>query len=124
MLASFINQRGALTSYLPKRLADERQDAKSSSLWCKHSGEVMGLTGLSVNQFGVNVEFIGSLITRSAKWSYVMTVITGTNLLDMSANKVASAFDSTVSSSTMICSLASLAFPKLQPSVIALRLLA
>jgi hypothetical protein len=84
----------------------------------------MGLAGLSVNQFGVNVEFIGSLIARSAKWSYVMTVITGSNLLDVSANKVASAFDSTVSSSTMISCFASLTFPKLQPSVIALRLLA
>ncbi len=62
MLTSFINQRGTLTSYSPKRLADERQDAKSSSLWCKHSGEVMGLAGFSVNQFGVNVEFVGTLI--------------------------------------------------------------
>lgn len=124
MLTSFINQRGTMTSIPPERLADERQDAKSSSLWCKHSGEVVGLAGFCVNQFGVNVELVGSLIARSAKWSYVMTVITGTNLLDMSANKVASAFDSTVSSSTMIRSLTSLAFPKLQPSVIALRLLA
>ena len=66
MLTSFISQRGTLTSYFPERLADERQDAKSSSLWCKHSDEVEGLAGLGVNQFGVNVEFVSTLVATSA----------------------------------------------------------
>lgn len=66
MLASFINQRGTLTSYLPKRLADERQDAKSSPLWCKHSSEVMGLTRFCMHQLGVNVEFIVTVVAAFA----------------------------------------------------------
>ncbi len=47
MLASFINQRGTLTSKFPVRLADERQDAKSSTLWCKHSSEGEVLSALN-----------------------------------------------------------------------------
>jgi hypothetical protein len=73
-----------------------------------------------VNQFGVNVEFVGSIVATFAKWSNVVTVISDTYLLDVSAYKVASAFDGTVCCSTMICSFASLAFPELQPGVIAL----
>ena len=53
-----------------------------------------------------------------------MTVITSIYFFDMSAYKVASTFDVTVNSSTMISSFASLAFPKLQPSVIAFWLFA
>ncbi len=66
MLTSFINQSGTLTSYFPKRLADERQDAKSSSLCLHHSGEVVGLARLSVNQLGVNVELVGAIVATLA----------------------------------------------------------
>ena len=66
MLTSFINQRGTLTSYFPKRLADERQDAKSSSLCLHHSGEVVGLARLSVNQLGVNVELVSAIVATLA----------------------------------------------------------
>lgn len=66
MLTSFINQRGTLTSYSLKRLADERQDAKSSPQCLHHSDEMVGLAGLSMNQFGVNVEFIGTFVATFA----------------------------------------------------------
>ena len=41
-----------------------------------------------MNQVGINIEFVGTLVTASAKWSNIVTVVTGTNLLDMCANKI------------------------------------
>ena len=41
-----------------------------------------------MNQLGVNVEFVSALVTASAKRSDIVTVVVGTNLLDMCANKI------------------------------------
>ena len=61
MLTSFINQRGTLTSYsrygwqMNAKMPNPRRYGASIAT----RG---GLAGFSVNQFGINVEFTGSIV--------------------------------------------------------------